>query len=72
MKVVWKVNTNLGERIFDLMMQLENYEIGEEEFVEALTAMPGYPLDRPGLPGEDFVVKVVRNKPMVVVPGRVH
>jgi hypothetical protein len=64
--VVWEMSYDQGEEYFELLRQVENYEIDDDEFAERLMTMPGYPL--PGLPNPDaWVTLHIRIRPKIQV-----
>lgn len=71
-KIVWEMNLDQAEVYYRLAQKLENYEISQDEFAEEITKLPGYPLRRKCLPGENLVIRFRASRPMVSVPGRVN
>jgi hypothetical protein len=64
--VVWEMSYDQGEEYFELLRQVENYEIDDDEFAERLMTMPGYPLS--GLPNPDaWVTLHIRIRPKIQV-----
>ena len=56
--IVWEVPWDVAERIYYMQQQVENYELTREEFRDALTGLPGYPLTRPLTSGDNLVVRI--------------
>lgn len=59
MPIVWTMPITTAERYVDLNQRLQNYEITDEEFAEELATLPGFPLKRGLLPGDDLRIQVL-------------
>ena len=67
--IVWKVDFDTAESIYNLGMQLDIYEIDLEEYQNKMSELPGYPLTRLLNPGDDLRV-VLNVKTTVVLPKK--
>jgi hypothetical protein len=67
-KIVWEMSLDQAEAYYEVARRLENYEISQGEFAEEITKLPGYPLRRKLLPGENLIIRFRASRPMVSVP----